>query len=209
MKYKFKRKNKTFKSWYILVILIIIIILMSTSYSLWQTNLYINGTVVGELNLPELPVEVPSQGTDENGIDRVTVNTSMDFWGTDIYEVTDEEYNGNTITTSIRHLYKQWFGSSNPEVTISFEIQNNTDKNFTNGAIDLIDYNDGNGIFQNLEYTTSNATITPGESSKISISVRLKGNEDVADNTYYNFAITYEIEGVKYYFYYNIILIPR
>lgn len=206
MKYKIKRRNKTVKTWYIVFIFIVIIILMSTSYSLWQTKLYINGKIAAEIK--SLPVEIPPQGTDENGIDRVTTNTSMDFIGTEIYRVVSEEHVENTITTTIQHVYKQWFGTSNIDTTISFNFQNTTDKDFTNGEINLIDYNDANNILYNLNYTISNATVSPGESAEVQISGRLRGNEDVADNTYYHFVITYYIENVKYYLYYNIIILP-
>lgn len=208
MKYKIKRKKKTFKTWYILLVLIIVIILMSSSYSLWQTNLYINATIIGNLDLPELPVVVPSQGTDENGINRFTTNTSMNFAFTEIYRVTAEEYSDNTITTTIKHMYKQWFSSSNPEVTISFDIQNDSDKSFENGKIELIEYNDSNGIFTNLNYSISNVILEQGDRGEVTISGTLRGDKDVSNNTYYNFAIKYEIDNIKYCFYYNIILLP-
>ena len=41
----------------------------------------INGTIIGKYTEPELPVEVPSQGTDENGVNRYTSNTELKFWG--------------------------------------------------------------------------------------------------------------------------------
>lgn len=209
MKYKIKRKRKTFKVWYICFILIIVLILMSTSYSLWNTNLYIKGDVTLEYQEPELSVNVPSQGRDDNGIDRVTVNADMVVMWQDIYRVTAEEYEGNTITTTIKHIYMQQWGTwFNPDLNISFEIQNNTSQDYTDGMIELIEYSDNNNIFQGLSYTTSNTTITAGGSSEISISATLRGNQTVADNTYYSFAISYMVEGVRRYFYYNVILLP-
>lgn len=209
MKNKIKRRNKAFKSWYVILILIVIIILMSTSYSLWQTELKVQGTITSKYEPPDLPIQIPSQGKDDNGIDRVTVNTDMKFALTTIFEVTDEVYENNKITTTISHVYHQVLGSTSPSMKITFSIPNSANKTFTNGTISLTDYNDSNSTLENLDYTVSPTTIEPGDSSTVTITGKVRGNRDVADNTFYNFTITFNIDGVKHYFYYSIIFLEN
>lgn len=209
MKYKIRKRKKTFKTTYLLVILIIIFICISSSYALWSTRLYINGTVIGEKAEPSLPIEIPEQGQDENGVTRYSVNTSMQWGGVTIYEVISETYENNTITTTIQHKYKQWLSSSSPKPTITLTIPNNSGSDFTDGKIEIIDSQDTNSIVQNLSYNLSKTTLINGDTTEATITCTLKGNKDVADNTHYNFAISYTVEETRFYFYYNLIILPR
>lgn len=208
MRNKIKRKRRILNKWYILLILLVILIFISSSYSLWSTRLYINGTVIGKKEAPELPVEIPSQGTDSNGVNRYTSNTNLTFVFWEIYRVVAEEYTGNTITTTIKHILKQQYSWSSVSPTITLTIPNNTSSTFTDGKIELIDSKDTNNVFQNVSYNVSSTTIDAGGTTDVTISGTLKGNLDVADNTYYNFAITYKIGDTEYVFYYNIIILP-
>lgn len=209
MKYRIKKRRKAFKQWYILIILVIILISISSSYALWSTRLYVNGIVTGEKTEPKLPVEIPSQGTDTNGVNRYTSNTDLSFLGTEIYRVISEDYQENTITTTIKHMYKQSFSWSSISPTITLTIPNNTGSTFTNGIVELIDSNDTNQIFQNVSTKLSSDTIQAGETANVTITGKLKGNKEVANDTHYNFVIRYNIGEVVYNFYYNIILLPR
>ena len=204
-KYKVRRKKKTLNKWFVFAILIIILIFISTSYALLNAELYINGTIIGKYTEPELPVEVPSQGTDENGVNRYTSNTELKFWGVEIYRVVAEEYNDNVITTTIRHMYKQSFSWSSITGTFTLTIPNNSSSNFTDGTIEIVDSSDANNIFQNIKPSISSTTIAPGGTANVTIQGTLKGNLDVADNTFYKFAISYKVGEVRQYFYFNII----
>ncbi|MGN1270287.1 MAG: hypothetical protein ACI4UU_05435 [Clostridia bacterium] len=209
MKYKIRKRKKTFKTTYLLVILIVILICISSSYAIWTARLYINGTVIGEKTEPSLPVEIPEQGQDENGVTRYSVNTSMQWGGVTIYEVISETYENNTITTTIQHKYKQWLSGTSPQPTITLTIPNNSGSDFTDGKIELIDSQDTNSIVQNLSYNLSKTTLINGDTTDATITCTLKGNKDVADNTHYNFAISYTVEETRFYFYYNLIILPR
>ena len=208
MKIKIKKRHKAFKVWYIVSVLIIIMVIMSTSYSLWKTELNIEGNIKVTYTEQQLPIQIPSRGEVDN-IERFTTNTEMTALATTIYRVTAEEYVGNTITTTIKHEYKQVTNWVYPDVKITFQIPNTTDKTFTNGKIELVSSNDPNGVWTDMGYSTSNATIEPGGSAEMSVTGTLRGNQNVADNTYYNFNITYRIDGVIHYFHYNVKLLPR
>jgi hypothetical protein len=207
MKTKIRRKKKAFKQWYIFIILVVILVSISSSYALWSTKLNINGVVTGKKEPPSLPVEIPSQGTDSNGVNRYTSNTTISIAWQECYRVVDEEYSGNTITTTIQQVYKQVWFQTTASVSITLQIPNNTNSTFTDGNVELVEYKDANSIFQNVKGTlaSTDKTISPGGTETVTISGSLKGYTDVAENTYYNFVISYKVDGITYYFYYNII----
>ena len=162
MKYKLKRKNKTVKAWHILLILIIIIILMSTSYSLWQTNLYINGTVMFNYIEPVLQIEVVEQ---ENG--RLSTNTSFTSVGIlyRVFDVAGDEYEGNnTVVTKLVNANKVlWIGTYNKDVTFTFSMNNNSEKLYTEGQIQIEEY-DPDGRMNPTNASLSNTTLKSGNS---------------------------------------------
>lgn len=217
MKYKIKRRRKVFKTWYILLILIVILVVISTSYALWSTTLYINGTVSGTYEEPKLPVEIPSQGTDSNGINRYTSNVDMivDINGwiqREVYTVQNEEYNQseNKITTTIKQSYVQSILRNTVTAEITLQIPNNTSSDFVNGQITLTESNDTAGILRGSWTGTlsDNNTISAGGTATVTITGSLKAYTTVASNTYFNFTISYEVDGVTYYFYYNLVFVP-
>ena len=216
MKYKIKRRRKVFKTWYILVILIAILVVISTSYALWSTTLYINGTVSGTYEEPKLPVEIPSQGTDSNGVNRYTSNVDMivdiGFMQREVYTVQSEEYNQseNKITTTIKQSYVQVFLKNTVTAEITLQIPNNTSSDFINGQISLTESNDTAGILSGSWTGTlsDNNTISAGGVATVAIQGSLKAYTTVASNTYFNFTISYEVGGVTYYFYYNLVFVP-
>lgn len=214
MKYKVRRK-KVFKTWYIFAILIVILVVISTSYALWSTTLYINGTVMGTYEVPKLPVEIPSQGTDSHGVNRYTSSVDMKinlgFMQREAYIVQNEEYNKseNKITTTIKQNYVQSFLKNTVTAQITLQIPNNTSSDFINGQITLTESNDTAGILSG-SWTASlsnNNMISAGEEATATIEGSLKAYKTVANNTYYNFTISYEVDGVTYYFYYNLVFV--
>lgn len=210
MKIKIRRRRKTFKVWYLLVVLIVILIFISSSYALWNTKLYINGNVSFTYTEPQLPVEIPSQGTDANGVNRFTTGGQFKFWNQDFYKVVDETYSDNIITTTLQENYKQILLQNSVSADITLTIPNNTSSDFTDGTIELIEQNDTNGVLNGSFSTTlSSTTISAGETATATITGSLKGYVNVATNTYYNFAISYKIGETRYYFYYNLIILPK
>lgn len=51
-------------------------------------------------------------------------------------------------------------------------------------------------------------TIVEGATGTVSVSGQLRGDKDVATNTYYKYKITYNVNGIENVFYYNINLLP-
>ena len=211
MKYKIRKRKKTFMTWHIVLALILMLILISTSYSLWSSELYINGTVTGKYTEPELPVEIPSQGTDSNGVNRFTGGGKVNFLGQKFYIITKEEYQDNIITTTFQQNYIQSWWQNTATLSITLTIPNNSDTNFTDGKIEIVDSSDSNGIFNgDISYNVSSTTINPGETATVTIRGNLKGYVTLNNNnTHYNFVISYKVGEVKCYFYYNMIFLPK
>lgn len=189
------------------MILIASLICASIGYSYWTANLSIGGTIIAK-GTTNLPVEIPPIGQDSNGVNRYTSSALFTFLGVQIYKVVDEKYEGNTITTYIKHVYKQTFDTSTVGAEISLTIPNNTSDIFTDGKIELTEYNDNNARFNDVKCNLSSNTIASGETTKATVTGTLKGRNTVADNTYYYFRISFNLNGETRYFYYNIIFQP-
>ena len=206
--YKINKKKKAIKTRYIFVIIIIILLCTSISYSKWSTQLNINGSITGEYKAPDLPVIIaPKDDTSTGESNRFTANTKMEVLGTEIYKVVGDSYEGNTITTTIQHVYKKVTSWWNPSPTFTLTIPNNNSTDFTEGQIELLEKQDSNSILSNLKYNVA-SEIMAGSTGDITISATLAANKNVANNTYYKFAISYKLGEVRYYFYYNIIILP-
>lgn len=206
--YKINKKKKAIKTRYIFVIIIIILLCTSISYSKWSTQLNINGSITGEYKAPDLPVIIaPKDDTSTGESNRFTANTKMEVLGTEIYKVVGDSYEGNTITTTIQHVYKKVTSWWNPSPTFTLTIPNNNSTDFTEGQIELLEKQDSNSILSNLNYNVA-SEIMAGSTGDVTISATLAANKNVANNTYYKFAISYKLGEVRYYFYYNIIILP-
>lgn len=205
--YKIKKKKKQISVFSFIIIMIAIITTMSIAFSLWSSELIIDGKVLIGYKEPDLPVEIPSTGTTD-GITRYTVNTKLTWGLTTIFEVEDETYEGNTITTSLRCVYKQWLDSSFIEPEITLTIPNNTEDTFTNGTISLYEYNDTAGTVTNRSEVLSSTTIAPSGTATVKIKCKLSSKE-IDDNTYYHYKIAYEVGDKTCYFNYILRVLPK
>lgn len=205
MKYKVKRKKKTIKVSYIFLILIVILVLMSTSYSLWQTDLYINGTVTGDYTEPELPVDIVRPSAD-----RLTTNTSLNggLFNVSVFEFESDTIEGNTITTQIQNGTKTWL-TQTIDITFSITLQNNSDYTFTDPTIEIEEY-DPNGRI-NPRSTDANSLLSAtvvenGESVTLSVEIRFEARRDIAVGSYVNYKIGFLCNGARRYYNYKILI---
>lgn len=205
--YKFKKKRKQISVFSFMLIILVVVTTISIAFSIWSSELVIDGTVIVGYKEPDLPVEIPSTGT-VDGITRYTVNTKLTWGLTTIFEVEDEKYEGNTITTSLRCVYKQWLDSSFIEPEITLTIPNNTQETFTNGTITLYEYNDTAGTVTNRSETLSSAMINPSGTATATIKCKLS-SKSIDDNTYYHYKIAYTVGEKICYFNYILRVLPK
>lgn len=205
--YKIKKRRKQISTISFMVVMLIIITTISIAFSLWSSELVINGKVVVGYKEPDLPVEIPSTGTTD-GITRYTVNTKLTWALTTIFKVEDETYEGNTITTSLRCVYKQLLDSSFIEPEITLTIPNNTTDTFTNGRLTLYEYNDTAGTVTDRSETLSSTTIAPSGTATVKIKCTLS-SKSIDDNTYYHYKIAYDVGEKTCYFNYILRVLPR
>ena len=205
--YKIKKRRKQISTISFMVVMLIIITTISIAFSLWSSELVINGKVVVGYKEPDLPVEIPSTGTTD-GITRYTVNTKLTWALTTIFKVEDETYEGNTITTSLRCVYKQLLDSSFIEPEITLTIPNNTTDTFTNGRLTLYEYNDTAGTVTDRSETLSSTTIAPSGTATVKIKCTLS-SKSIDDNTYYHYKIAYDVGEKTCYFKYILRVLPR
>ncbi len=205
MKYKIKRKKTTIKVSYICLILLVIIVLMSTSYSLWQKNLYINGTVTGEYVEPELPVDIVRPSND-----RLTTNTNLTggLFGVSVFRFESDTIDGNTVVTRITNGDKTWL-TQTITVTFSMTIQNNSGNTFTDAEIQVEEYDPSNRInptSTNVNDLLSTTIVTNGNSVTLAAEIRFTATDDVTVGSYVNYKISFLCDGVRRYYNYQILI---
>ncbi len=205
MKYKIKRKKKTFKAWYILFILITIIILMSTSYSLWQTQLNIYGTVVGEYTEPELPVNIVSPGGD-----RLTTNSDLTgvLFGVDVFRFESDTAEGNTVTTSISNGFKTWL-TRTINISFSLTVQNNSGSTYTDGNVEIEEYDPSNRMnptSQSASELLSATIVQSGDSVTLTAEISFEARYNVTAGSYVNYKISFLCDGITRYYNYRILI---
>ena len=213
MKYKIKRKKRTIKVSYVCLILLVILVLMSTSYSLWQTNLYINGTVDINYIEPELPVEVVTQG------DRFSTNTSFQIGGNlinyNIFTVNGDENDGNTVTTNIVNADKPnwiiaWMYQDTVTVTFTMTIQNHSGFTFTEGRLEgennvNEEYDPDNRITP-ASANLSTTTVQNGENVTLTAEITFATKENITMGSYVNYKISFLCDGARRYYNYKILI---
>lgn len=206
MNYKIKRKKRTIKVSYICLILLVIIVLMSTSYSLWQKNLYIQGTVDINYLEPELAVEVVKP---DSNSDRLSTNTSFVSVGVlyRVFEVLGDEYeNNNTVVTKLENANKVlWIGSFNKDVTFTFTIQNISGFIFTDGNVMVEEY-DPDGRINPTNATLSTTTVNNGDSVTLTAEVTFDAKNDITVGSYVNYKISFLCDGARRYYNYKILI---
>ena len=205
MKYKIKRKKTTIKVSYICLTLLVIIVLMSISYSLWQKNLYINGTVTGEYVEPELPVDIVRPSND-----RLTTNTNLTggLFGVSVFRFESDTIDGNTVVTRITNGDKTWL-TQTITVTFSMTIQNNSGNTFTDAEIQVEEYDPSNRInptSTNVNDLLSTTIVTNGNSVTLAAEIRFTATDDVTVGSYVNYKISFLCDGVRRYYNYQILI---
>ena len=205
MKYKIKRKKTTIKVSYICLTLLVIIVLMSTSYSLWQKNLYINGTVTGKYVEPELPVDIVRPSND-----RLTTNTNLTggLFGVSVFRFESDTIDGNTVVTRITNGDKTWL-TQTITVTFSMTIQNNSGNTFTDAEIQVEEYDPSNRInptSTNVNDLLSTTIVTNGNSVTLAAEIRFTATDDVTVGSYVNYKISFLCDGVRRYYNYQILI---
>ena len=208
MKYKIKikRKKKPLKSIYIVFILIIILTCIGTSYSIFTRTLYINGTVVGsyeDFPLPDTEPVVP-----QNNPDRLSTNTNMTggLLNVQVFtHVEDEQESYNTIVTKIRNGTKTWI-TNTIDITFSMSIKNNSSFDFTNGRVEVTEYDPSNYITSRSQ-TISPTTVTSGNTTTLTAVIRFAARNNIPVGSYVNYKISFNCEGQTRYYNYKVLIV--
>ena len=206
-KYKIKKRRKPIKTAYIFLVILIICIMMATGYSIFSTELNINGTV----NLiPKTDIEIPSVGEDANGVTRFTGSSHFNspFLGREVFRITSETSEGNVITTNLQVINTTFWGinlAADAEITLT--IQNNSGSTFTNGSIILLESNNTQ-VMTNGNQVLDKTTVENGGSAVATITGSMK-SVYVTEGTYYKYQIQFDVNGSTQYFYYIINMIPK
>ena len=177
---------------------------MATGYSKFTTELTLNGIVT---LTPQTDIEVPSVGTDENGVNRFTANPTVEnMLGMELLRVVDEQAVGNSITTTMQVVSTfSIFGSS---LQINLEIKNGSKNTFSNGTITLIESADNGNALSSRNQTISATTVEPGAVATATVRGTVYTGR-IQAGTYYKYKISFDTSDGTREFYYTLKLEPQ
>lgn len=189
MKYKIRKRNKTFKTWYIFIILVVILILISTSYALWSSELYINGTVTGEKQINEIPVTlIPESGTDQYVVTDFAQNVA----------VINSQYVENNVLI-VNYLAKNSQGTPR-STSINIKFQNDYSEIIESGTA-TYEITGNSTFFSSQPTVTTTSSVNPGETGTVSINMtRLKFNS-ISTSATCKVKVTYQLGNQNIEFY--------
>lgn len=189
MKYKIRKRNKTFKTWYIFIILVVILILISTSYALWSSELYINGTVTGEKQINEIPVTlIPESGTDQYVVTDFAQNVA----------VINSQYVENNVLI-VNYLAKNSKGTPR-STSINIKFQNDYSEIIESGTA-TYEITGNSTFFSSQPTVTTTSSVNPGETGTVSIKMtRLKFNS-ISTSATCKVKVTYQLgdQNIEFY----------
>ena len=183
-------------------------ITMATGYSIFKSELIINGTV----NItPKVDIEIPEVGEDENGVTRFTGDSSFNspLLGREVFRVIEETAEGNTITTMLQAINTTFLGIklvANAEITLT--IENNSGKTFSNGSIEIVEYMDSGEAVTNENHTLSKTTVENGDTAVATITGDMY-SANVVTGTYYKYVISFDVNGITEKYYYILNMLPK
>ena len=196
------------KTVYIFIIILVICVAMATGYSIFSTEIKINGTAIAKYQKTD--IEIPSVGEDENGVTRFTGSSKFNSptLNIEVFRVTSETSEGNVITTNLQVINTTllWITLAT-NATITLTIENNSGNTFTNGKIELIE-NNNTQVMTNGKQTLDKTTVENGETAVATIKGTMYGAY-VTAGTYYKYQISFDVNGVTQYFYYIINITPK
>lgn len=196
------------KTVYIFIIILVICVAMATGYSIFSTELKINGTAIAKPQKTD--IEIPSVGEDENGVTRFTGSSKFNSptLNIEVFRVTSETAVGNVITTNLQVINTTWLWITlATNATITLTIENNSGHTFTNGKIELIDYNNTQVMTKGTQ-TLNKTTVENGDTAVATIKGTMYGAY-VTAGTYYKYQISFDVNGETQYFYYIINITPK
>lgn len=202
-KYRLKKKY-SLSALVILIAVIVVLFFMHTGYSLWSSKLNISGKVDLDFEPPPLEtVVVPvAEGKYINDTGFADDNFSY-------FSFVSDEYTENSLITTIQienDLNMDW---TEKDISINFLMKNTSEKGFlyTNGKVELVECSDPTKAIAVASAEVLSETISSGEINTFYFSASIN-REKVKNNTYYKYAITYDVDGVEKYFFYTIKILP-
>lgn len=192
----------------IFIILIVMSVTMATGYSIFKSELKVNGTITA---MHKVDIEIPEVGEDENGVTRFTGDSNFNspLLGREVFRVIEETAEGNTITTMLKAINTTFIGIklvANAEITLT--IENNSGKTFSNGSIEIVEYMDTGEAVTNESHTLSKTTVENGDTAVATIAGDMYSANVVA-GTYYKYKISFDVNGITENYYYILNMIPK
>ena len=128
---KYKKRRKKVSTKFILFVMILILVLIGSGYSLWSSNLYINGNINLKYKEPKLEnIDIVSSSNQLISVSMSGIFSSISVKSSNKFD--DDTFGVNSTITG----GGSWFGLS---VTVTMTFTNKNSSSLTNGKVDVIE----------------------------------------------------------------------
>lgn len=114
-------------------------------------------------------------------------------------------YTDNSLVTTIKVHKNLNIALFPADISIGFSLQNTSTVGdlYTGGSVTQIEVSNPNSAISNVSATILPTTISSGQNADFNFSAIIN-RRNLKSNAYYKYAITYDVNGVKKYFFYTI-----
>jgi len=198
-RYRLKKKY-SIRALIIILMIIGILIVMNVGYSLWSTKLNIYGKVTLDFDPPPLEITAVPNGNNEY--------ISGSGFQVGMFKVLDfisDEYSGNSLITTLRVHENYGMAYFATDLAVRFTLKNTSSEGYvyTDGEVTQLEVSNPDRAVTNVSASILPNTISSGGTADFNFSARLD-RRDMRQDVYYKYAITFNVNGVKKYFFYTI-----
>lgn len=198
------RKKYSVSAIAILIVVIAILIFMNTGYSLWSSKLDIYGKVTLDFDPPLLEVSLVPESKE-----RIVTNTNLSSDTFSYFSFVSNDYANNSLVNTIQVEKNFGVAWTSKEISSKFTIKNSSKEGnmYTNGKVQLIEFYDPGRAVSNINTTLLPTTISSGNVADFNFSATINRGA-LTNNTFYKYAITYDVNGITRYFFYTMKILP-
>lgn len=180
MKTKIRRRKKSINNWFIFIILVVMLVLISSSYALWNTTLYIKGTVSGKV-ATKMPITIiPQEGTDQYVVNAFASNLAT---------ISSQYLENNVLVVNYTILATQ---GTPRNAVMKLNFINSNEFQMTNGTA-TYELSGSTSFFQNPPSVTTTETINVGETGTVTLTIPRAKFNMVSAGVTCNVKVTYTL----------------
>lgn len=126
-------------------------------------------------------------------------------YGSTFFDFVSDTYTGNLLVTTIKVHKNLNMALFSADISVGFSLKNTSAGGdlYTSGTVTQLEVSNPSSAISNVSATILPTTISSGQSADFNFSATIN-RRNLKSNAYYKYAITYDVNGIKKYFFYTI-----